>query len=388
MNPTRRTGRSGLLAMLLVAMAVPAAARETAYLAAPGLGTVQAYLVNWLKGARAEVISTDGRGAGAVGTEGSNQVITLDVPISVQTVADEPSPCDGLYPDVRIDIQRIGVRPVNGTARRGQSAISQAGQVTVLSGCQSGQVLPWGGIGETGGLLVNHVDRTRFAPPDPMPVGSQWVGFSDFAYTYYSGSAADLVTVEPGQLRFRRTGAARPFELRPDGWLVLDLGNQVQRGYLRISEADAGGQEAWLAAPFVNGAPSVVASSPVVRPQTGADWGSARDAARHWLLSATEFLSRVVYVDLLRDGTGAWVQEVDGVVVFRSPIRAWRNLGAVLELETDRGNGAYRVRRWELIRRAGKDASLLESEIEYRPDGSQITVLLQRLNRYRDDGKP
>ncbi|MBQ0957674.1 hypothetical protein KAK06_01765 [Ideonella sp. 4Y11] len=387
MTTWRTSCRLGCLAALLGLTTLPSLARELAYLATPGYGTPFAFLIDWQPQGRASVVSFDGAGAGAVSSEASNRVITLDAPISVWTTADEPTDCDGGYPNVRIDIQRIGVRPVQGNSRLGQSAITQAGTTTVLSGCATGRVTPWGGIAETGGLLVNHSDRSRFASPDAVSVGSQWVGFSDAIYPYYSGATANPASVEEGQLRFRDGGAVVPLTRRADGWFVLDLGDRGQRGYLRIAEADGSGQEAWLAAMWSGDRPVQVARSPMVHPQLG-DWGGLRKSARHWLLTPTEFTQTQVFVDLLSNGSGEWLHvDRDTGETDHLPLLRWRVNGSVIELDTDAFNGAYRVRRWEWLARTGRNVSVLESMIEYQPDGTQRVVLRPRLNLYRDEGR-
>ena len=394
MKPMQLSWLSLAVSTAVGAFAAPgvAQAAQVAYVNEQGQPFERAaYLIDWRqKNTRARLVGVDGVRTGQVSTVGLNQVITLDTPFTSTTYG-EPAPCDGLQPEVRVDITQVAVRLRSGTVNKGLSAISQAGTATTLTGCEAGKVVPVGAISDTSGSPTLHRAMTALAPTTDLVPGVALAGLSAEGQSVSAALPVDVATIQSaGVLDFARAAVQVGYRVDPAGWYVLNLGSTGERGYLRLTAADGRGLEQWMVADFSGGQPVRVESAAVVKPVAGAAWGTVAETARMWSSGLFAKSRTPFYFYLYRKGHGERVYlDLDAGTETRDPIRAWRIAPeGWLEQTRDVGNSGWvRQRYWTPVARAGKTMVVIESEQVLPVNQAPYWLIPPRINWYQDTGK-
>lgn len=379
------------LAFASLGMATHAAAAspgETAYYPAWGTGVIYGALIDWADPARARVVTPAGVQFGTVSRTGTQAVITLAAPITTQQVSSELNSCDEQSTQ-RKDTTQIVVRDLNGDPQRGDSQIVEIGTLTNIDSCDVGQVFSFGSPTDAG-LALKRVAMDKRPPVRDLVPGSMLAGFTEVEWPlgFDFDLGADVVTFYAGgQLLFSRSGHVVPAGFTNDKWLVLDL-PQGQRGYTRLEVDDETGAQSWLRAEWANGAPQRVLGELVVKPDTGAGFGTERQAARIWLSGLFAQTSITTVFQLYVGGTG---ERVDTFLLegtqSRSPI-TWRFDGKNIVQRRPIGDGTtQRERTWVPLRKSDRIHFVFENENTIRADGTQRVLFPPRVNFYIDRGR-
>lgn len=370
-----------LAAALALGLAQPdAQARPVIHVAAEASAT-NAWLIDWRAAGRVTFVDAQHRREGRYTTAGAQRVINLDQPLAFEYQAIDPD-CPEAPQAFRNEVFQVGVTRTGGTERRGQSALTQVGAVTTLTGCNAGRVQPFGSLADPG-VPTRHLDAALRPTIADMVPGVVIAGPSEDVTPGEFFPGADLMSVEPGGGRFAATGNLHPLSTT-DGWLVLDLPGQ-QRAYTRVA-VDRHGAETWLRADWAGGQPQTVTQALMVKPEAGAGFGSLRQASRMWESGA--FIGSAVTtfgIHLYQDGTGVRIaRDVQGGTENRQPI-TWAFDGERIVQQRSSGGGIGE-RTWQPLRNSGVRRYLMETEVRRMPDGSVQDFIKPRVNFYVDTG--
>lgn len=363
----------------LAAAALPHAALAVEVLHAGARNTNGAYQFDW-RSERATVVTSLGRSEASVATSGPQRLATLDAPQSTfYEVFDED--CPELPSEVRNDLIQLAVTRLSGTENRGRSKVVHIGIETTLTGCNAGRALPYGAPTDEG-LATSHL-ATRLRPSlaDLTP-GVTLAGPSDQPGLDIF-PAADLATFGAGTLSFSASGGSYPLA-NVDRWLVLDLPLGL-RGFTRFA-VERNGAETWIAADWDGGVPQRVFSTLMVKPATGAGFGTQRRAAHVWESGLFAGTNNPFFFELYLDGTGARVaKDLAAGTESRQPV-LWGVFGSELVTQRPLPDGTAYVRTWVPLRNEHGVRFVMEDEVRWFPDGTREPRIAPRVNFYLDQG--
>ena len=373
---------AALVAGSLSHVALAGTTRSMAYFAS-GDGSSAAFLIDWQAKKRVRVVSYQGAQPGSVSSDGTQNIVDLDAPISVLV--------DGFMDDCgdiiqqRKDLTRLAVRDLDG----GLSRINEIGTYTNVGGCQDGLVTPFGSPDGEGATLKRLSMDARPSLDDLVP-GTQLAGFSeDQPLPGDAFYAEDVVTLQAGgSVLFQGSGHVVPVALGANQWLVFTLPGGQQRGYARLALDARTGGETWMMADWVGGQPVRVEDKMLVKPLAGAGFGSVAEASRVWDSGIFIATRQPFFVYLYKNGTGERVRKnLDLGTESRTPITAWGFEGVNLLQHRILEDGAVSFdRTWKPLRNEGKVRWVMESEVLVQDGDSQV-LIKPRVNYYLDTGK-
>jgi hypothetical protein len=376
-----RCAGAALVACSLSAVALGSAAKPVAYFAA-GDGSSAAFLIDWQAKHRARVVTYQGTQQGGVASDGTQEIVSLDAPISalIDGFADD---CGEII-QKRKDLTRLAVRNVEG----GLSRMNEIGTYTNVGGCQDGLVTPFGSPDDEGSTLKRLAMASR-PPVDDLVPGIRLVGFSEDPGDGDGFYAEDMVTLQAGGAAlFRRSGHVLPAAFDADQWLVFTLPGGQQRAYTRVALDAKTGGETWLMADWVDGQAVRVEDKMLVKPLAGAGFGTVAAASRMWDSGMFIATRQPFFFYLYKNGTGERVRvDLDLGTESRTPITAWDFEGVTLVQHRILDDGAMSFdRSWVPLRNEGKVRWVMESEVLVRNGTSQVSIK-PRVNYYLDTGK-
>lgn len=379
-------GLRGAVLALLAAGSLPALAAPVAYHA---LGT--AYVVDWNKSKlKADVVHASGRGPATFTQQGNTRLVHLTVPYA-GPASSGIDDCGQPYSDtVRID--RLAFKLQSGSFEQGSSAVVELGQRSISGGCLDGQTLPYGDPADAG-LAMAQLPLASRAPMAGIGSGVALAGLHENASLPPMQDRADVATWgNGGRLRFRDSGKAYPVEIDANGWLKLKLA-AATRGYTRLTQDAATGEERWLIGELARGQLKNVTSWWVVPTQAGASFGGVAGMARTWengLGLSTPGNTVAFFHELYADGSMAITTRnlQDGSQTYQ-PGWQWVFDGerSVQRLDGQPGSFlARRVRVWDPVRSDGDRRWVLYDYTFTYADGHSEVVIPRRLMYYLDRG--
>lgn len=375
-------------AIALAAFAACAAgANATGVAYYPGFDLDGAYLVDWNTAQHtARVTLSQGVSNGSYTDNGTQRVITLASPISV--TSDNFDACNQEVTQVTTTTQLV-FRPA-GAPKKGTAQVVSIGTITTIGGCAPGTV-PFGSPTDAG-TTVSRLDMS-LRPATTDLANAQLAGMSETAMSGAndSGSFVQQVALFDGGgnvSSFVETGDFVS-STNVNGWIVVSYADGHQSGYTRLTQDTATGIETWLAAPWVNNAPTAVHNTLMTKVDGSGGWAGTKGASRNWLESIFADSDTLPYFDLYRDHTGAFVDvsAADGSVLGTMPA-TWAFEGANLQIQRtyDPATG-FRQRTWVPLANHGKLHFVLEHEDYYDADGNFLfNGILPRVNYYADQG--
>ncbi|WP_396269219.1 hypothetical protein [Ideonella sp.] len=340
------------LSVLGSSVAFEALAVQTAYF---NVGT--AYLVDTnSKTKTAQIASNLGASSGPYVDSGNQRSISLTTPFGYE-VYGAWVVCPGQTSDVlqtwRRDVQTLVLKRLSGSAKKGQTAVIEAGTDTEIAGCNVGKVTPFGSPDDTG-LTLSHLALTERPSMADVKPGTRWAGLHEGTYTpqqnFSVALMADIVTAQAdGRVRFEQSGRIVDSVITTDDWWTLSLPSG-DRAYTRLSRDKTTGAEVWLLGDKSNGRLSWAAAWWVLPMKPGKGFGDVIAASRSWEngLSNGEFF-RNMYSDFSEDiyqfnpYAGGWERQLGW---------NWRFDGANI-IHTRVGSWYVRNRIWEPVRRVG-----------------------------------
>ncbi|TDM09202.1 MAG: hypothetical protein C4K60_07805 [Ideonella sp. MAG2] len=372
-------------------MSAQAALIQTAYFTDPH-GTASTYLVDWnTTKLKAEGVDFRGRFAGTYTDNGVRRVVSLTTPRVFDQSSAHYDSC-GQYATVRTSESRYAFARQSGTERAGTSAVSADTSQVVLDGCDAGLVLGTTSIDDTVDAQSHLRMSVRAGMADAVP-GARWAGFSEHARVDLQSPvhtlAADLTTMQVGQMHFARTGTVVPAALNSQGWLMLSFPG-FTRGYTRLKVDNSTGAETWLVGDFVAEKLSWVQEILVTRSLVGGTFGSVAQASRQWNSGLFVDTNNPFAIHLYRDGTGERIStDIAAGTETRSPVESWGFEGAnIVQVRRPSPLASYTYRRtWEPIGNLGKIRWVMESEVRRMADGSEFSAIAPRVNFYIDGGR-
>ena len=344
-----------------------------------------AYLVDWNTARHtARVTQRLGNSTGTYTDDGTQRIVTLATPISESD--DAADTCGEEVTQITTTTQLV-FRPA-GAPKKGTAQVVPIGTVTTVGGCAPGTV-PFGSPTDAGTTL-SRLDMSLRASTADLP-NAQLAGLSE---TPMDGVATATLLVQQVAL-FDAGGNVSSFVESGDfvssttvnGWIVVSFPDGHQSGFTRLTQ-DAGGVEAWLAAPWANNAPTAVHNLLMTKVDGSGGWAGTKGAARNWFEAIFANTDTLPYFDLLRDHTGNFVQvAADGSGQSTMPA-TWAFEGANLQIQRsyDLTTG-FRERTWVPLANHGKTHFVLEHEDRYDADGNfSGNNILPRVNYYVDEG--
>jgi hypothetical protein len=374
-----RCAGAALVACSLSAVALASTAKPIAYFA-DGDGSSAAFLIDWQAKQRARVVTYQGAQPGSVANDGTQDIVSLDAPISF--LIDGYMDDCGDFIQKRKDLTSLAVRNVDG----GLARMNEIGTYTNVGGCQDGLVTPFGSPDDQGSTLRRLAMASRPPVEDLVP-GTRLVGFSEDAGDGDGFYAEDMVTLQAGGTAlFRRSGHVLPAAFDADRWLVFTLPGGQQRAYTRVALDARTGGETWLMADWVGGQPVRVEDKMLVKPLAGASFGTVAAASRMWDSGMFIATRQPFFVYLYKNGSGERVRvDLDRGTESRTPI-TWEFEGVSLVQHRILDDAVSFDRSWVPLRNEGKVRWVMESEVLVRNGHSQVSIK-PRVNYYLDTGK-
>lgn len=366
-------------ASLAIAASAAAATTQIAYTYHDN-STNAAWIVDWQAGHRAHVVSYAGAADGTFADiPGGQRVIGFDTPYSYTYGSID---CNGQPFSQRVDVTQLSFRQTGGTAMKGTANLIELGTTTDIGGCTPGQVVPFGSLGDPGVASDALAMTLRPSTSDLVP-GTSIAGFMEGtvgSFLDLGQTAEDVVTVNAGSITFATTGHVVPVG-RSNGWLVLSLPGGGQRAYTRLSANATTGEEVWIDAPWVAGAPQATWRTMMVKPLAGAGFGGTTKAAKRWESGLFFGTNNPFYCDLYKDGTGTRrALDLAAGTESDTPI-TWHLDGA--NLVQDKTTGTARERTWSPLANIGTLHWVMEKEI-FTVGGNYN--IAPRVNFYIDEG--
>ena len=369
------------LSVLGSSVAFEALAVQTAYYS---VGT--AYLVDTnAKTKTAQVATSLGASSGRYVDSGTQKTISLTTPLSYEVFGDWTN-CQ-VQQTWRRDVQSLVLKRLNGTAKKGQTALVELGIDTETAGCNVGRVTPFGSSDDMG-ITLNHLALSNRPSMADVRPGTRWAGLHEGIYTpqqYFSGSvAADIVTWQgDGRVRFEQSGLLVDSVTTADGWWTLSLPSG-DRAYTRLSLDKTTGAEVWLLGDRSNGKLTWAAAWWVIPMKLGKGFGDVIAASRSWEngLSNGEFF-RNMYSDFSEDAyqynpdTGSWERLLGW---------NWRFEGMNV-IHTRSTSGYVRNRIWEPVRRVGVNQWVMDNDRFTDPNtGVPLAPFIRQVFLHIDSG--
>lgn len=363
-----------------------AADRSVAYFRALGESTDTALLIDWLGGSRARVVTGVGARFGSVVRAAGGRMITLDASLFQPDFSIDADSC-GEFPPRQKETTRFLIRDAGDTDEAGPAQVLSFGLRTALEGCDLGVAIPFGVVTDAGIAMTRVPMNERPSMADLVP-GTRAAGLADepWASDIEDTLPADVVTLYAGGVaQFAAKGNIVPVTTSPDRWLVFDFGT-FQRAYTRLAVDRSTAAERWLRAEWVNGVAERVAADLVVKADSTGSFGNERRAARVWESGLARATPLPFYIALYPGGTGERIAtNLAPDPPSREPV-SWVLAGQNIMMTRQRITSTN-VRTWVPLRNYWSRVHfVLESETQFRPDGSTSLFFLPRINFYIDRG--
>jgi hypothetical protein len=388
-NVVRHFKALALTGLLVLGTASPAAAlsiTQTVYFRPLGSNSSDVLLVDRVGGTRARVVNMMGSTLASVAHEGSQQVFSLDTPLSQTEFSADPDSC-GDFPPLRRDISQIVVRHASGGLLRGTSQVVEIGTLTPTEGCDAGVSVPFGAPTDPGATVNRLAMVARPLMVDLLP-GTRIAGFSEQEWLPDDHFiAADVVTFHAGgQALFAASGRVVPAAFNAERWLVLNLGT-FERAYTRLEVDLVTGAETWLRADWSGGQAQRVFPDLVVKPATPASFGNEAQASRIWE-SGLFFTSQApFFIHLYPGGMGERVlKDLEAGTETRATISWFQAGSTIAQSRISSGGLAQLDRTWVPLRNRGNIRFVMESETSSFNGGAPEVIIRPRVNFYIDRG--
>lgn len=377
MKLTRLALLSGT-ALVLAGAVSSATAKATVYYRFPWVAV--AYLIDWKSESRARVTGGGGSTMGAVADNGSQKLITLDMPFAMKGGWGSDTCGDYKYLHM---IKQIVVRDLPGRV----TELVEIGSDVVVGGCRDGESTPFG-TPDDAGLSLTRLSMAARPGMGDLVAGSQISGPSDAPWE--AGDAyppQDTVSIQSGSVTFDGSKQTAVASFSADGWWVFNLAGG-QRAQTRLSVDAKTGGEAWLLAEWANGKPQRVAGLNFVKPLAGAGFGTVARASRMWQSGSTVGTSQLFFHYLYKNGSGERVSQfLDTGEEYRNPITSWGLDGADLWEQRVVSGDFLQNRRWVPLRNQGTKTRWVMENYDYVVSGVTTQVFKPRVVYFVDTGK-